>query len=489
MRDTLDWSAQLLDGTEARLFGQLSVFHGGWTLPAAERVADLDDEEVVDTLSRLVDRSLVTTDGQGRMGMLETIREYAAERLAAAGDVERQAAADRHAAYYAEFAEEYGPMYRTAAVHADRELMNAEDANLTAALRHAQSMGDTAMLARLVVGLLDYWFYSGQLAQADRWVAVVRDAEADAAVRVRLLLSTGSLVLVQGADLPRAGAALAAAHQGAVELGDPLLIARSLAIEALAARYAGDVERALGLIEEAIVLAREAARPSLEEQLQHERGEVLDTLGRTDEALPLWHRYLAWAGDRRDERAYPLSNLALHAQESGDAATASTLITEALHWAVEGDAVPLRADMYVAAGLLELLAGRAAPAVDLLQDAVRLGHDCGQLLTLADTVSLLGAALVSAGDVEAGARLLGAGRAWRSTRGLQVVGRLQRGAIEDAEARLAALMPADRLEVELRRGERTPFASLKALQALAPTVVELRGVVIELDSTAASRAR
>lgn len=488
MRDTLDWSAQLLDGAEVRLFGQLSVFHGGWTLQAAERVADLGDDDAVDVLSRLVDRSLVTTDGEGRLGMLETIREYAAERLAAAGEGDRRAAAYRHAAYFAQFAEEYGPMYRTSAVHADRERMNAEDANLTAALRHAQAGSDMTMLARLVVGLLDYWFYSGQLAQADRWVAVVRDAEVDAEVRVRLLLSTGSLVLLQGADLPRARAALDAANAAAIELGDPLLVARGLAIGAMAARYSGEIDRALGLIEEAIVLAREAGRPALEEQLHNERGEVLDALGRTDEAVPLWQRFAAWTGDWQEERAYPLSNLALHAQEAGDAETASALITDALHSAVAGDAVPLRADTYVAAGLLELLAGRASRAVDLLQEGLRLGHDCGQLLTMADTVSLLGAALVGAGDVDAGARLLGAGDAWRAARGLRVVGRLPKRAIDDAGAVLAAAMPAERLDVQLRRGGRAPFGSLGALQELVPAVVELRGVVIDLDSTAPSRA-
>ena len=66
------------------MFGQLSVFVGGWTVAAAERVCECA-EDVVDVLTRLVDRSLVVADGSGRLAMLETVREYAAERLAESG--------------------------------------------------------------------------------------------------------------------------------------------------------------------------------------------------------------------------------------------------------------------------------------------------------------------------------------------------------------------------------------------------------------------
>ena len=85
MRAALDGSHQLLEPIEAAVFAQLSVFVGGWTVSAAELVCICPPdrrEDVVDVLTRLVDRSLVVADGSGRLSMLETVREYAAERLA-----------------------------------------------------------------------------------------------------------------------------------------------------------------------------------------------------------------------------------------------------------------------------------------------------------------------------------------------------------------------------------------------------------------------
>ncbi len=116
LRAAIDWSFDLLDERERMLFRRLSVFSGGWTLPAAAAVCgegDLDEWEMLDALESLVDKSLVTVDALGverRYGMLYSIREYATERLAAAQEAEKVAAA--HARFYADFVLGLGPLVR-----------------------------------------------------------------------------------------------------------------------------------------------------------------------------------------------------------------------------------------------------------------------------------------------------------------------------------------------------------------------------------------
>ena len=114
LRAAVDWSYDLLDAPERALFARLSVFAGGWTLEAAEAVgpgARVEADEVLDVLTRLADRSLVVAeahgDGTARYRLLETLRQYAQQKLAASG--EEDAARGRHAAHYLALAEHAAP--------------------------------------------------------------------------------------------------------------------------------------------------------------------------------------------------------------------------------------------------------------------------------------------------------------------------------------------------------------------------------------------
>ena len=495
IRATLDWSFQLLEPDEARLFAQLSVFCGGWSLDAVEQVCgSAADGDPLDLLDRLVDRSLVVADGSGRMSMLGTVREYAAEMLA---DAARRPVQHRHAEFYAALAEELGPQCRNSPDSGTRARLDLEAANLEAALQYAARDGGGELLARLVIGLLDYWFYSGRVHHADRWVQVAGDAELPGQEQARLLLSAGNLAFVEG-DLERAQPALARAHAAAVQLGDLVLLARTRAVQAVVDRHAGRLEQALGQVDVALALLRlplPAAGDDiggLVASLHNERGELLDELGRPDEALVLLHGFAEWAAQQGgpSRLAQAQANLALHAQESGDDARAQALITAAVDSAARGGAAPVRADVLAVAGLVELRASRPDRAAALLRESAALSHRSGQLLTLADTVSLLGAALLAgsgpAGSGPAGARLLAAGQAWRTARGLAVVGRSARQAIDQAGERLAELvetgqLPADRCAAEQRAGRAVPYGSAVGLQAL--------GVLVEPPSPLAPQPR
>lgn len=487
MRAALDWSAQLLDPVEATVFAQLSVFAGGWTVEAAEAVCRPgdaeEDGEVVDVLARLADRSLVAGDGNGRLSMLETIRDYAADVLAADGDADR--VRDRHAHYYADLAEELGPQCRTYPDSTTRSRLDAEAANLAAALDHAQASGDVALLGRLVLGLLDYWFFSGRIAQADRWLGAATATPLPPDLRTRLRLYAGSLAFI-AADLARAAPSFEEAVAAARELGDTALLARSLAGLGATARFGGDLERALVLVREALDLAEGAGLDAMVPQLRNEVGELLDASGRPAEATPLFEDYRRQAlldGDRSN-LAWACANLALQAQERAGPQRASKLVAEALAAADEGGAAPVRGDVRVVAGLLALRAGQPERALGLLREGLDLVHGSGLLLSVADTVSLIGAACTGLGLAEDGARLLATGRTWRRVRGLTANGRTMAAAITEAERLTTAALPAEALSWAEELGGRVPYGWVHTLDVPGPpgasqtpgasTVVNLR---------------
>ena len=162
LRATVDWSHDLLRPVEQALFARLAVFAGGWNLGAAERICGREGEpDVLDTLSALVDASLVIPDDDAaelRFSMLETVRVYASERLSASPD--RQETHRRHTAWMLALATELlrarGADYRVARDRLDRELPN-----LRAAVQRLLDDGDVASVALLVRNAAMYLRYRG----------------------------------------------------------------------------------------------------------------------------------------------------------------------------------------------------------------------------------------------------------------------------------------------------------------------------------------
>jgi predicted ATPase/DNA-binding SARP family transcriptional activator len=504
MRAALDGSAQLLDEVEASVFAQLSVFVGGWTLAAAEQVCE-SPEDVVDILTRLVDRSLVVADGSGRLAMLETVREYAAERLADAGDGLAATVRRQHTQYFAELAGEVGGRFMVSPDSDTREQLDAEAGNLTAALGHAAADGDDTCFGQLVVGTLTYWFYTGRMAQGERWLALSDTSQLPADLRARVLRVIGNVALVKG-ELAQAVGPLDGAVAAAREVGEPLLLAKALSIRGLAFHHSGKMTRALGYLDEAVQLVQGAlaADPGsadlgrLVAALQNERGELLDNLGSVAEARSLFEAYRQQAtlDDDHSHLAWALINLALSACDRGQDALARELVGGALRAADEGGSTPIQGDARMAAGLVEVLIGDPAVAVPLEAEAARMLQSSGLLLTLPDTISLLGAALLMVGQPADAARMLGAGAAWRADRGLVVVSRITQRAIARAEADLAAVRAqAGRSELgaaideEAARGAVAPFGWIEALdlpQAGQPVAAQIH--LVDLSQRTAGAA-
>jgi predicted ATPase/DNA-binding SARP family transcriptional activator len=471
----LDWSVQLLDPTERKVFGQLSVFVGGWSLEAAEQVCGPTSppEQVIDIVGRLADKSLLVADGSGRLGMLATVRDYARQLLRADRDA-ADTAIRRHASYYAGLAADLGARSR-GWQHSNggvaRIRLEREAGNLTAALEYS-AVHDADLLGRLVVGLLDHWFCTGRLREAQRWLPIARRAELGASLRARLLLAFGNLATA-GGDPAAADEALAEAAGCALhDDDDNSVLVRVSAARAVAARHLGQPERALQHLTEAIrSICPNDESASIQQSLENELGAVLDDLGRADEALELWQSCRQWGNAVGDpsQIAYPAINLALNAVESLDWMRADALAQEALAAAISSQLPPVVTDVMALAALVDHQIGRQERALIRIREAIRLAHECGRLISLPEMVGLL--AMVQAQDDPVVAvRLFAATHAWRRTRSITPVGRYLRSVVDRAELELVqrAPLPAQVSTVEQGRGAHTPFGSLRGLTRLDP---------------------
>jgi predicted ATPase len=203
LRDAIAWSYALLSLEEQTLFARLAVFVGGWTLDMAEAIVNVDGRlAVFDGLASLVEKSLVQQEeiaGEPRFRMLETVREFAVERLEAAGEAEDLRA--HHAA-----------AYRTLAEHASAQLLGPELAswlrrlqaewpNLQAALgwllAHERAEDGLGLLA----GLDRFWLRGGHLADGDHWLTAFLALPAPGCppiVRARALARAGHTLTYRG---------------------------------------------------------------------------------------------------------------------------------------------------------------------------------------------------------------------------------------------------------------------------------------------------
>ncbi len=185
LRAIVDWSWDLLDDTERAVLRRLSVFSGGATPDGAERVcapdgAAADRSAVVDVIASLVDKSLVTAAGDGhvRYGLLETVRAYAADRLAESGEAGLVEAA--HIDYFLDLAERAEPHLRSRDQIVWLNLLSAEHDNLWAALRNVVAGGDARTGLRFFRSLAWFWILRDYDAEAREWSTEVLRIAGDA---------------------------------------------------------------------------------------------------------------------------------------------------------------------------------------------------------------------------------------------------------------------------------------------------------------------
>ena len=371
MRDTIAWSHGLLSLEEQALFRRLAAFVGGFELEAAQAVAGEAATNVLDGVASLVDKSLLRMeeglDGRPRYSILETVREFGLERLAASG--EEEPIRERHAGWYLELAATEAPLVHLAGEPERLRRLSDEYGNLRAALGWFAARGDAEALARLTGALSWFWHMGGQGREGRRWLEQALAASARASPEARLGTLSGACNLaVQQGDHARATAlgeellavarthgdraaeadarfllSRAASQRGAGvqatafaaaavalcrELGDERRLPWALQRLGIEAYVAGDLSGAAALLAEALAGFRAAGNPLGMAYASGNLGMARHALGDQRQAAALHRESLTLHRDLADpwETAHVLIQAALLTAEAQDGERAARLL-------------------------------------------------------------------------------------------------------------------------------------------------------------------
>ena len=364
----------MLTPQERILFHRLGVFAGGWTLEAAETVAGAGgdpDIDVLDGVASLVDQSLIRldeSDVEPRFGMLETIREFALDRLAASGDEAtlRQA----HAAYFLGLAEQAKPHLYSTGHRTWLPRLEVERPNFRAALDALAAADDHEAYLRLAASLGNFWWLRAHHAEGRAHLErALSRATAPTSQRAEALLGIGRIVTSQG-DLAAGEAWLQESEALARTLGDSTLRWQALFEWGQAAEYAGDDARAIPLHESALAVARELNDAQAA-------------------GVPLW----------------ALSEVAYR---GGDLEAAARLGEEALALLRSAGDEFMLGLAHTTSGAVALACGDTPRATVAYQEALNLALGIGADWVIANTLAGFAAVAAARGDSMVAARLLGA---------------------------------------------------------------------------------
>jgi len=386
LRGTIDWSYNLLDEGEKTLLARLSVFQGGRTVESAEVVCGPDlSIDVLDGLESLLNKSLLWQEegqeGEPRFLMLETIHEYARERLEESGEAEDLRR--RHAEYFVALAERAEPELLGARQGYWAARLRAEHDNLRAALAWSLGGADAGLGLRLAGALRDFWYGEGHSTEGLRWTERALEGAGDAppALRAKAQNSAGRLAFARGDH-----------EQGKIWNREALALYRELgdragagwALTFLSAHslgYSEEYREGLTLCEEGLALLREADdRPGMAMAL-NTLGELARSDGDYERAGEAYEECLAicrGTGNKQRE-ALMLGNLSYAALHQGDYERAEALVREglALLWELESKyfvnfGLEVSAGPAAAKGQPER-AARLLGAAEALREAMGLG--------------------------------------------------------------------------------------------------------------------
>jgi predicted ATPase len=383
LRATVEWSMGLLDDAERSLLEVAAIFTDGWTVPAAAVVADLDEDRALELSEALAGHSLVYVDSTPlgpRSRMLETVRAFVAEQLAARPDADQISC--RHAGYYRALAEQADRPLRSDGAGEWLGRLDAEAGNLAAAVRWYLAH-DTEPLPHLLRVLWPFWILLDLVREGRSWVQQLLPATGglDPQARAELAWAAAVIDVAVGDD----AAALADRQHLAPLLAgiqDPFLHAASQLAMAWTLPITGDLAGALREVTVALDELRDQDEPVFTAMAAFTAGSLNTALGRYDDALR----------DMREARD-------LAARAGGD-------------WLGAGSRMQL--------GILGVLRGRPDEARKLLDEALELSLAAHS--TAFVTLCLAGYAQLAfaEGDPERAALLAGAAEGLRRRAGLRV---------------------------------------------------------------------
>ena len=419
LRATLDWDYDLLDPEEQTVFRKLSVFSGGFTLSAAERVlgehlggspsrsAGLDVFEMVDSLTS---KSLLAqgeeVGGDSRFSMLRTLREYAHEKLDAAR--EAPAVADAHAAFFLRLAEEAGPELKGPDQIRWLDVLDHEADNMRAALRHAAESAAAETELRLAAALGEYWEFRAHLSEGQR------------ALEAALAKGEGAPAHLRAPCLEWAG---------------------------VMARGQGEYKRAAGFVEKAIELYRDVEDEGALSRALKQRGIIASERGDRETARSFYSQSLEIKQRIGDSRgiAEAQNNLGVLARLEGDLEEAIGYYEQALGYFRNAGDKKAIARILMNLGEARMERSEFAAAEGFIAESLRLCREIGSQWDITDLLELMATVQNAFGDPEAAATLFGAGEALRDLLGAPLP-EAEHAAYEARVAAVRAALPPGAFE-------------------------------------------
>jgi predicted ATPase/DNA-binding winged helix-turn-helix (wHTH) protein len=426
LRAAMDWSYDLLSAAEQKLFRRLSVFVGGCNLEGVEAVCDTKgdlDLDRLDGMASMVDKSLAQqvehANGESRFVMLETIREYALEKLEASG--EKALTKRSHAAYCLVLAEEEAPEQSGGEGVEWLERFALEHDNFRAGLDWLTETGDAEWGLRLGTALFRFWEIREYLAEGrDRLARLLKLAGAapPTKARMRALFAAGVLAGEQG-DYTSAETLISESRDIAHHLGDRTGIAVSLNALAVFARDRGDVATAHTLFEKSLLLWRELGDQKAVARSLSNLANVVKLQGAYSFAHALYGECISifrGLGDRTGV-AWSLNYQGDVARDQGDCAASRALYEQGLAMFRELE------DRWGIAGTLADLGSLAREqqnyplARSLYRESIKIFWELGHKRGIARLLECFACSAAAQLDAERSLRLAGAAATLRKTIG------------------------------------------------------------------------
>jgi predicted ATPase len=462
LRATIDWSYALLDANEQTLLARLAVFAGGCTLEAAEAVCDLDGElDVLAGLDALVNKNLLqprdSVEGERRLVLLETMREYALERLTERAETETSAR--RHADYFLGVAEQAESELLGPQQGAWYERLEADLDNFRAALAWSLAHEEAEAAARLAATLMPVWWSRGHGNEGLRWLetALERRSRLTPPTLAKALFAKAYLLLETGARLGQADRLLEESLSLFRALKDTTWTVRALSVLGWAMRRAGQADRGLALQEQAVTLGREQTdRWTLALALSNlgfsllVAGDHVRARSVLDESLAVCR-----ALGEPEGIAFTLDGLALLALVEDDHARASSSLEEALALARKIGNVSASAHLLADFGIVALYQSDYRLAATRFQEALGFASQLEDELLTGGCLWGLASVAASSGQPVRAVRLWGAASA------LGYKMDLNSAAVRQLEERLLAptreTLGQDPFQVEWTTGQAMPM--------------------------------
>jgi predicted ATPase/DNA-binding SARP family transcriptional activator/DNA-binding CsgD family transcriptional regulator len=424
LRAALEWSFDLLGKPEQILFRRLSAFAGGFTLDAAESVGGrvgIDEEDVLELLSHLVDKSLVVAQENWETGaryrLLEPIRQYAREILRASGEAE--AVGRRHTEFFLALAEKAEPELSRSQQAEWLDRLETEHDNLRTALSWALGR-EIDSGYRLAAALCRFWHTRDYLSEGRRYLeAVASSVAVPATVRAKALDGLGWIAEPQG-DYERARVAYEESLKLYRSSNDKTGVANALGDLGSLALDRGDYEEATSLLEESLTLHRELGSKEGVVGVLNGLGVLTSAKGDREQSISFFSEALALSRGSGNVRknATSLGNLGITMLVHGNPDQATVLLEESLALFRDiGDSSNIAIGLMYSA-LAALTKGDLERVKALSQESLALLQKAEDRQHIPDCLEIMAGAAGAQGLAQRAARLWGAAEAMREVIGV-----------------------------------------------------------------------